>query len=63
MTTEDPAITRMRAWAQAAWDAAGEPQPWEDPTRAAAIDAAAEERQDRRAYELAHLEDREEMSR
>jgi hypothetical protein len=63
MTADDTAIARMRARAQASWDAADQPQPWIDPARDVWVDSAAEERQDRRAYELAHLEDREEMAR
>ena len=59
MTADDPAIDRMRARAQAAWDAAAEPQPYINPAADVWTDVAAEERQDRRAHELAHLEYRE----
>lgn len=52
----------MRQRAAAAWEAAANPGPYINPLRDAAIDAAAEDRQDRRAYELAHLEDREESA-
>lgn len=55
-------VERMRTRAEAAWEAAAEPGPYVDPRRDEWIDAAAEERADRRAYELARLEDREGMS-
>lgn len=57
----EAALERMRARAEAAWEAAAEPGPYIDPRRDEWIDYAAEERADRRAYELARLEDREEM--
>lgn len=45
--------------ANSAWNAG--PAGWSDPAKDAQIDAAAEERADRRAVELAHLEYREGM--
>lgn len=63
MTADDPAITRMRARAQAAWDAAAQRQPWEDPARQEAIDARAESRREQDNYEYAELVMREEDAR
>lgn len=49
----------LRNRADAAWEAAAQPGPWIDPVRDSAADTAAENQADQRAYELAHLEDRE----
>lgn len=51
----------MRQRAAAAWDAADQPQPYTDPRRDEWTDHWAERRAEDRAYELARLEDREEM--
>lgn len=55
-------IRRCTAAAERAWSAELDPT-WIDPRNQADIDTAAENRRDDRAYELAHLEDREEQSR
>lgn len=54
-------IEPLRQRAAAAWDAAAVPGPYIDPARDAWVDQAAELRAEERAYELAQLEDREEM--
>lgn len=52
-------VSHLRLVADRAWDAAAKPQPWVDPHKDSAADAAAEEHKERDAYELAHLEYRE----
>lgn len=60
---EDCLLEPLRQRAAAAWEAAATPGPYINPARDTAIDQAAELRAEQRAYELAQLEDREEMRR
>jgi hypothetical protein len=59
MTAEDDQLARMRARADAMWEAAKQPGPYIDPVRESWIDHHAEMRAENRAYEHNQLEDRE----